>query len=72
MSSQNNNNNIATTIVPTTPTQDVQVNAPNNNVNDNNKYRWWTVDFDIAFWRKWATAVPIFPQPSALRLSLRL
>ena len=50
MSSDNNNNNntIATTIVPTTPTQDVQANVPNNNVNDNNKYRGWSAEFDIA------------------------
>jgi hypothetical protein len=40
-------NNTATVIVPSPPTQDVEAYAPNN-ANDNNKYVGWTVEFDIA------------------------
>jgi hypothetical protein len=40
-------NNTATVIVPSPPSQDIEANAPSN-ANDNNKYRGWTVEFDIA------------------------
>ncbi len=40
-------NNTATVLVPLLPTQDVEANGPNN-ANDNNKYRGWTVEFDMA------------------------
>jgi hypothetical protein len=68
-------NNTATVIVPLLPTQDVEANGPNN-ANNNNKYRGWTVEYDIALLEEVGNATPIFPgtskQRSALRLSLRL